>query len=470
MTWLKTIGEKRWLVLVLGLVIIAGGVGAYFVFRPSPDVETQEPQMQTATVRQGDLEVRASGSGVLIAMDPVTLGFGAAGPVAELHVTAGDDVNAGDVLAIQGEQEELEAAVASTQLTVLEAQDALDSLYENADLVTAQAQFDLAEAMDGLEDAEYDWTVAQPGNRASQTTLDAAAAELALAEDSLDNAKQQLSQDPDNDMKKLNVAEAEQRYNSALWAWNWYTGEPTNIQQDLLDAQLAIAQAKVAEAERAYAKVADGPDPDGIAKAELQLENAIASWDDAKSNLEKAVIVAPIGGTILEVEASVGDSVTGGFITMADLSQPHLEIYLDETDLDKIDLDYEVEVVFDALPDSIFYGHVIQLDPSLYQSQNVSTIKGLVQLDDESAMQVAALPLGVNASVDVIAGQAEGAILVPVEALRQIGPDEYTVFVVQGEELELRPVQVSLIDITFAAVADGLQPGEVVSTGIVEAE
>jgi multidrug resistance efflux pump len=74
----------------------------------------------------------------------------------------------------------------------------------------------------------------------------------------------------------------------------------------------------------------------------------------------------------------------------------HLEIYLDETDLDKIDLDYEVEVVFDALPDSIFYGHVIQLDPSLYQSQNVSTIKGLVQLDDESAMQVAALPLGLT--------------------------------------------------------------------------
>jgi HlyD family secretion protein len=470
MTWLKTIQERRWLVLVLGFIIIGGGVGAYFLFRPSDDVQAQEPQMQTATVRQGDLEVRAGGSGMLIAMNPVALGFGATGPVAELYITAGDIAKAGDVLAVQGELEELETAVASIQLSVLEAQDALDSLYENADLVTAQAQLELAQAREDLKGAEYDWTVAQAGNRASQSTLDAAAAELSLAESSLDRAKDQLSQDPDNDMRKLNVAEAEQRYNSTLWNWNWYTGEPTNIQQGLLDAQLAVAQAKVAEAERAYAQVANGPDPEQVAKTELQLENVIASWEGAKSNLEKAVILAPIDGTILEVNASAGDSVNSGFITMADLSQPHLEIYLDETDLDKIDLDFEVEVVFDALPDSVFYGHVIQIDPSLYTSQNVSTIKGLVQLDEENAAQVAALPLGVNASVDVIAGQAEGAILVPVEALRQIGPDEYTVFIVQGEELELRTVEVSLIDITFAAVTDGIQPGEVVSTGIVEAE
>lgn len=470
MTWLKTIKETRWMILVLGLIIIAGSLGAYLIFRPSQNVKAQEPQMQTATVRQGDLEVRASGSGVLIAMNPITLGFGAAGPVAELHVTAGDVVIAGDVLAVQGEQQELEAAVASTQLSVLEAQDALDAVHENADLVRAKAQLDLAEAREALKDAEYAWSVAQPGNRASQSTLDAAAAELSLAEDALDHAKQQLSQDPDNDMRKLSVAEAEKRYNSALWSWNWYTGEPTNIQQDLLDAEVALAQAKVAGAERAYEQVVDGPDPEQVAKAELQLENAIASWDDAKSNLEKAVIVAPTDGTILEVKASVGDSVSDGFITMADLSQPHLEIYLDETDLDKIDLDFEVEVIFDALPDSVFSGRVIQINPSLYQSQNVSTIKGLVQLDDESAVQVAGLPLGVNASVDVIAGQAVGAVLVPVEALRQIGPDEYTVFVVQGEELEPRPVEVSLIDITYAAVTDGLQSGEVVSTGIVEAE
>jgi HlyD family secretion protein len=470
MNWLKEITKKQWLFWVIALIVIGVGFGVYYLFRTPAEAQAQEPEMQTATVRQGDLEVRASGSGVLIARNSVALGFGTNGPVAELLVTAGDRVESGDVLAIQAEQEELEAAVASAELTMLEAEDALDSLYENADLVAAQAQLDLAQAREDLENAEYDWSIAQPGNRASQSTLDAAAADLSLAESAFERAKDQLSQDPDNDLLKLNVANAEKRYNTALWNWNWYTGEPTNIQQDLLDAHLAMAQARVAESERDYEQVSEGPDPEQIARAELQLENAIASWEDAVSNLENAIILAPFTGTILEVNASVGDIVNNSFITIADLSQPHLEIYLDETDLNKIFLDAQVEVVFDALPDSVFYGHVIQIDPSLYSTQGVSTIKGLVQLDGESTSMASDLPLGVNASVDVIAGKAEGAMLVPVEALRQIGPDEYTVFVVQGEELELRMVEVSLVDITFAAVSDGLQPGEIVSTGIVESE
>ncbi len=470
MKWRNLLTEKRWLRFAIAAILIGAAVGAYFIFRPSPGAQAQEAQMQTARVRQGDLEVRASGSGVLIARNSIGLGFGVAGPIAELHVTAGDIVQSGDLLAIQGEQDELEAAVASAQLAVLEAQEARNSLYEDADLVAAQAQLELAQAREDLDDAEYDWSVAQRGNRASQTTLDAASAELSLAESAFERAKEQLAQDPDNDMAKLNLANAEKRYNSALWSWNWYTGEPTDIQQDLLDAQLAIAKAKVAEVERAYVKVAQGPNPDEIAKAELQLEKSQASLEEAKNNLEQAVIVAPISGTILEVTAEVGDTVNSAFITLADLSHPYLEIYMDETDLDKIDLDYEVEVVFDALPGSVFRGKVVQLDPSLYQSQIVSAIRGLVRLSAEDAELVSSLPLGMNASIDVIAGHVEGAILVPVEALRQIGPDEYTVFVVQGEELELRVVQVGLIDITYAAVTEGLAAGEVVSTGIVEAE
>jgi HlyD family secretion protein len=470
MKWLEIYRGKRWLWYALGFIIVGGGLAGYFILRPSAEVQAQEPRMQTATVRQGDLELRASGSGVLIAKDQHTLGFGTSGIIAELYVSAGDVVESGDILAVQGEQEKLEATVASSRLAVLNAQDALDAVYENADLAAAQAQLDLAEAREALKDAERDWSVAQPGNRASQSTLDAAAAELSLAESALKHAKDQLSQDPDNDMKKLGVANAEKRYNTALWSWNWYTGEPTNIQQDLLDAQVALTQAKVAQAEKAYAKVSEGPDPDEVAKAKLQLENAQASYEEAKSNLEKAVIRAPIDGTILEITADLGDSTSGGFITMADLGQPYMEIYMDETDLDKIDLDYEVEVVFDALPDDVFHGRVVQVDPSLYQSQMVAAIRGLVQLDSEDAGLVSSLPLGMNASVDVIAGRAEGAMLVPVEALRKIGPNEFTVFVVQGEELEVRVVQVSLIDITYAAVTDGLEPGEVVSTGIVEAE
>ncbi len=79
------------------------------------------------------------------------------------------------------------------------------------------------------------------------------------------------------------------------------------------------------------------------------------------------------------------------------------------------------------------------------------------------------MPVGLNAAVDVIAGRAENALLVPVEALREIDTGTYAVFVVGADGgLVLRPVEVGLQDLTWAEITSGLQAGEVVSTGLVE--
>ena len=80
------------------------------------------------------------------------------------------------------------------------------------------------------------------------------------------------------------------------------------------------------------------------------------------------------------------------------------------------------------------------------------------------------LLLGMNAAVDVIGGRAEDVALVPVEALRELSPDEYAVFVMEDGELKLRPVEVGLMDFTFAEIKSGLEIGEVVTTGIVETQ
>jgi multidrug efflux pump subunit AcrA (membrane-fusion protein) len=73
-----------------------------------------------------------------------------------------------------------------------------------------------------------------------------------------------------------------------------------------------------------------------------------------------------------------------------------------------------------------------------------------------------------NASVDVISGRAEGVALVPVEALRELEPGEYAVFVLEDGQPRLRPVEVGLMDLTFAEITSGLEIGEVVTTGVVE--
>lgn len=467
---IKKFSKKTLLIVGTILILVVGSGFAYYNFAYLPAQTTEEPEIQTATVRQGDLVIYASGSGVLIAGDEIALGFGTNGPIAEIHVQPGDQVVAGYVLAVQGEREQLESAVAADELTAINARQSLDAIYENADVATAQAQINLANAQDELYSAEYTNTVQQEGNRASQATIDAAAAELENAENALAQASEQLNHDPDNGNLQIKYANARSKYQTALGNWNWYTGQPTEIQQAMLDAEVAMTKALLRQAEVEWARVKNGPDADEVTKAELQLTNAEAKLAISQRDLEQSIIVAPMDGTVITIDANVGQQVSGPFITLADLSQPYLEVFLDETDLDKIDIDFDVEVIFDALPDEIFKGSVVQVDPGLYTSQNVSAVRGLVKLDQGFVVKLDNLLIGMNAAVDVIGGKAEGAVLVAVEALRELSPGEYAVFVLEDGEPKLRIVEVGLMDFSFAEIKSGLKPGDIVTTGIVETE
>jgi multidrug efflux pump subunit AcrA (membrane-fusion protein) len=71
-----------------------------------------------------------------------------------------------------------------------------------------------------------------------------------------------------------------------------------------------------------------------------------------------------------------------------------------------------------------------------------------------------------NAEIEVVAGEARNAVLVPLQALRELGPDQYAVFVVGDDgELALRPVVVGLKDYVNAEIVSGLEAGEVISLG-----
>jgi multidrug efflux pump subunit AcrA (membrane-fusion protein) len=78
------------------------------------------------------------------------------------------------------------------------------------------------------------------------------------------------------------------------------------------------------------------------------------------------------------------------------------------------------------------------------------------------------LPIGVEASIDVISGQATNAVLIPVEALHQLSDGSCTVFVMTNGNPVLRTVTVGLKDDTYAEIKSGLKAGELVTTGVVE--
>ena len=469
------VGRRRWGVVAVALLVLTGGGLAFRGLSLSAQAATDEASiLQTTTVRTGSLSLSASGSGTLIVGTSVELGFGTQGTLESVNVEPGDLVAAGDVLARQADREALESSVAQAKLDLSAAKLALQKLKDQAPLAQAQARLAVAEAQEILADAESTWQYQQAGHRASSTTLKAAEAKVAVAEDNVNRAKGKYNSAPSSDEERkaqayLNYAAAVQQYQSALASLNWYQGHPTETQQSQLEANVAIAKAQVLLAEVEAERLKDGVNPDELGAAELEVSKAENDLAQAQSDLESATVIAPFGGTVMEVRAEVGDSVSGAFITLADLSLATLDTYFDETDLDKVIAGNEVEVVFDALPDLVFAGHLVQVDPSLTQSQNAGLLHAVAVLDGDNPQDLSRMPVGLNAAVEVIAGRAENALLVPVEALREIDAGTYAVFVVDADGgLVLRPVEVGLQDLTWAEITSGLQAGEVVSTGLVE--
>ncbi len=244
-----------------------------------------------------------------------------------------------------------------------------------------------------------------------------------------------------------------------------------NAQAGPTEAEINAAQLQVQQAElslrQAQLNLTAAKDN---TQAEISRQQAELNLAAAQQSVEETSLRAPSDGTIMAINAHTGENASAGFITLADLAQPQLEVFLDESDMDMVGLNYDVEVVFDALPDDVFTGKVVRVDPQLSTVSGVTAVRAVVLLDESSFAKPQTLPVGLNATVEVISGRTEGALLVPVEALREISPGQYAVFVMENGEPKLRLVEVGLMDFTFAEILSGVEQGEVVTTGIVQTQ
>jgi multidrug efflux pump subunit AcrA (membrane-fusion protein) len=344
-----------------------------------------------------------SATGVVKPVRWVTLSFPSGGLVRELLVERGDAVEEGQVLALLSSVEQARAAVTAAQLEYINADQALDDLLENAELYAAQAQLALANAQDRLDNAEYTWTVRQKGNRASANTIDGAEANLTLAEEEVDRAQSAYDRASGEAGKALalsNLVAAKKHRDSIQRNLNWYLGAPDEIEQALLDAELAEAQATVAAAEREYEKVKDGPDPDALEMAQARFDNARASLLAAEQALADMELQASFGGTISEVLIRNYEFVAPGqpIMLLADLGELVIETTdLNEIDVAQIEVGFPALITFYALPDVVLEGTLTYIAPKSSQGTGVNYLVE-VQLDGDFPESVR---WGMTAFVDI---------------------------------------------------------------------
>ena len=464
-----------WIVLAVLVLAVAGVYAYYRMFYIPAQQLTDEPGLQTATIRRGDIVLYASGTGTLTAASEASFGFGTSGQVKDVYVSVGDIVEPGQLLAeLDNTTQEIQYTQAKRNLAELTSPYAI-----------ATAEQAIAEAM-----LEVDSAYSHLAYLISPEVL-AGEEEEAKLEAELAAAKQEAETAPSTEAnQKVKDLEAKLDYLQDKLTGDWdyyensyvidnftvkdrqtgtsYVSYPSDASIAQARAEYDLAKATVVEAEYYLAALKSEEIPEDATGSNLtQLENAQLSLRSAEDNLDATRLIAPISGTVMSLDFVVGDSVgTSAVVTIADLSQPYLEIFLDETDWGSIALGYNAEAIFDALPDDVFTGKVTQVDPGLYASGNTSVVRGLMLLDEVPGGLN--LPIGTGAAVDIIGGRVENAVLVPVDALRKTSPGEYAVFVIESDKPKLRVIEIGLQDLFYAEVLSGLNVGEVVSTGLVE--
>ncbi|MHB1935888.1 MAG: efflux RND transporter periplasmic adaptor subunit [Acidobacteriaceae bacterium] len=205
--------------------------------------------------------------------------------------------------------------------------------------------------------------------------------------------------------------------------------------------------------------------PIDLQHAMANLDNAQAAYASALDTLRKENVRAPFAGTVYSVSTRTSDFVPGGFqlFQLADLKQIQVHAYFDEPEIGMLKVGEPVKIVWAALPNRIWHGHVIRTPSTIvtYGTRNVG--EALVSVDDADETL---LP-NTNVTITVILKDLKNVLLIPREALRIDDTGDY-VFRVENGHLKRIPVVIGALNLTEVQIVSGLNQGAVVALSAVD--
>jgi RND family efflux transporter MFP subunit len=187
-----------------------------------------------------------------------------------------------------------------------------------------------------------------------------------------------------------------------------------------------------------------------------QLASQEAALALAHEQQEWVVLRAPLTGVVSSLQHRAGDALREGdeVLSIVDLSTAYLRVAVDERDIGRIAPGQEVRCVFDAYPGQVLKGTVWRIVPAVDRLTKSSDV--LVQLPAVRP----ALQLDLTATVNLVTGVVENALVAPRDALEGGGERRSVYVVTAGSRASRRAVTVGTCDERACQVVAGLSAGE----------
>ncbi|MBI3945611.1 MAG: efflux RND transporter periplasmic adaptor subunit [Armatimonadetes bacterium] len=255
--------------------------------------------------------------------------------------------------------------------------------------------------------------------------------------------------------------------------------QANSVQDELRQEDVAAAEASVAQAEASLESARANKLQTDIRAADIQTARAGVAGSEARlqnanTQYEQTTIVAPRAGIILQRYVEQGTIITSGtsaiaqgtnLVQLGDLSRMFVEVLVDETDVGAIEDGQAVDITVDAYSNELFEGKVTHIDPQAMTTQNVTTIKVKVEVENPDAR----LKPGMNASCEFIIDRAENVLYIPGEAVKEDDNGQFQVtLLLAGDKQETRKVQTGITGGDSTEIKSGLKEGDTVITAIIE--
>lgn len=423
----RKIGKKALVTIIILLVILLALLGYGYYYYQTTTAQIREKQNaaaelepDTAKVERGDLTNTLDDiSGIVRSNQSVYLYWQTSGTVSDVYVEVGDEVKKGDVLA-ELDRSTIDSSIIDAEVTKETAEESLDRLYTST-LSLEQARTKMVQAKKAVEDAQKDRN-ALGIVRTDWIELGVKYDDYQRAITSYEEAKEAF--DKVKDLALDNVVRiaaqsrmegAKSQMDSLKAQYGWYSGETEEIDVQKADAALKLAEAQLDDAVRAYNRIKDGPTDNQVRSLQAQVNAAAATVNSAK-------IIAPIDGTVAQVEAKQFDVISYEAtsvnrdklaIRIDDLSSHYIDITVTELDVNNLYLGQQVTITFDAIPLREYTGTIINIS-NAGTVNNLSVSFALTVRMDETDDSIKS---GMMADVAIVTEQASDVLYVPQKAI-----------------------------------------------------
>ena len=288
--------------------------------------------------------------------------------------------------------------------------------------------------------------------------------------------------------------------------------------RDQFAAGLAQTQAMLTKAEADYRRIeslfkkglASQSDLDQARSAfdtnKAAYAQAKASLDQAEENLRKTTVLAPMDGTVSQLNSELGERVLGTaqfqgteVMTIADLSRMEARVDVSENDVVLVHVGDTARIAVDAIPDR-------KVNAVVYEIANTGTTKGLGTQEEVTNFQVkmrivdrdAPLRPGMSMTGDIETMTKQNVLSVPIQCVttrmpkmemkegqggdQQMMPASASasqksktekpkeiVFVLDNGIVKAVPVKRGISSDAFVEIVDGLKEGDQVVSGSYKA-